>query len=165
MKKILFIATLTFLLNCKKEYKNNSGLQDNLYKVVLDYQKRNPIPSDEEIKKKTPFIDPKNERYIFELIFDKEEKDSLIHITLEPRGVKQVYNPYGVYSDINLKPTYIIDESKIGKSFIKEYKRKDLDKFTFKDFVINDAMYPEYIYKIKGKKLILIDSIRGNVRR
>lgn len=164
MKKIVFFILIFFIFSCKQENKNESGLNDNLYDVLIDYQKKNPIPSDEEIKEKTPFINPKDEKYIFELIFDKGEKDTLIHITVEPRGVKQVYNPYGVYSDINLKPTYIIDESKIGKNFIKEYKRKDLDKFTFKDFVINDAMYPEYIYKIKGKELVLIDSIRGNVR-
>lgn len=153
-----------FLFGCKKENKNESGLSDNLYNIVLDYQKKNPIPSDEEIKKSTPFINPKKANYIYEVIFDVQQKDTLIYITLE-QGVKQAYNPFGIYSDSNLKPTYIIDTNKVGKKIIKEYKKKDLENFTFKDFVINDAMHPEYIYKIKGEKLILSDSVRGNVRR
>lgn len=164
MKNILFLILINFLFSCKKESKNESGLKNNLYNVLVEYQKKNPIPSNEEIRKKAPFINPENAKYIYEVIFDVQQKDTLLHITLVS-GVKGTYNPFGVYKDVHLMPTYVIDADKIGLKFITEYKKKDLDKFTFKDFVINDAMYPEYIYKIKGQKLVLSDSVRGNIMR
>lgn len=164
MNKIILITILCFLISCKRESKNESGLSDNLYKVLIEYQKKNPIPSKEELKKTTPFINPEDAKYIYEVVFDIQQKDTLVHVTLQS-GVKEVYNPFGVYKDANLMPTYIIDIEKVGSNLITEYKKKDLSKFTFKDFVINDTMYPEYIYKINGKNLILKDSVRGNVDR
>ncbi|WP_162073052.1 hypothetical protein [Chryseobacterium fistulae] len=148
MRKILFFLSLFFLLNCK----NESGLQDNLYKIVLDYQKKNTF-------KETP----KNSMYVYEVYF---YQDSTVSVSLSPIGVNlEEKNLYGIYKDRTLKATYIIDDNRIGKNLVKKYIQRDLDKFVAKDFVINDAMYPEYIYKIKGKELVLIDSIRGNVKR
>lgn len=165
MKKIALLVGVLFLFNCQKTHKNESGLNDNLYAVLLDYQKKNPIPSDDEIKKKRIFINPKYAKYVFEVTIDKNGKDTLLSITLEPRGVKRGNSSYGIYSDKNLKPTYIIDEDKIGKNFIKEYKRKDLDTLTFKHLVIDDTMYPVYFYRATKNGLILYDSMRGNVKR
>ncbi|QBA22305.1 hypothetical protein EU348_14315 [Chryseobacterium indologenes] len=164
MNKILFLIALCFLFSCKKESKNESGLSDNLYNILIEYQKKNPIPSNEEIKKTTPFINPENAKYIYEVVFDVQQKDTLLHVTLVS-GVKEVYKPFGVYKDAILMPTYVIDVDKVGQKLIKEYKKNDLSNFTFKDLIINDAMYPEYIYKIKGQKLILSDSIRGNMMK
>ncbi len=136
------------LLNCT----NESGLQDNLYKVVFDYQKKNPFKEA-----------PENSIYVYEVYF---YQDSTLSVTLSPIGVnREEKNLYGIYKDETLKATYIIDNSRIGKNFVKKYFQKDLEKFTQKDFVINDAMYPEYIYKIKGKNLIFKDSIRGNIHK
>ncbi|KFF11347.1 hypothetical protein IW15_16525 [Chryseobacterium soli] len=165
MKKMILLIGGVFLFNCQKKHKNESGLNDNLYIVLLDYQKKNPIPSDDEIKKKRIFINPKDAKYVFEVIIDKNEKDTLLSVTLESRGVKRENSSYGIYSDKNLKPTYIIDENKIGKNFIKEYKQRNLDTFTFKDLVIDDTMYPVYFYKAARNKLILYDSMRGNVKK
>jgi len=93
-------------------------------------------------------------------------QDSTLSVSLSTIGVNlEEKKPYGIYKDEALKATYIIDDKKMGKNFVKKYIQRDLDKYIIKDFVINDAMYPEYIYEIKGEKLILSDSIRGNVRR
>jgi len=163
MNKIFFLIILCFLFSCKQKRKNESGLNDNLYNVLIEYQKNNPIPSNEEIKKTTPFINPEDAKYIYEVVFDVQQKDTLVRITLES-GVNKAYNPFGVYKDTHLMPTYIIDFDKVGKKLVTEYKRNDLNNFIFKDFIINDTMYPEYTYKVKGQKLILSDSIRGNMR-
>ncbi|WP_336688266.1 hypothetical protein [Chryseobacterium bernardetii] len=148
MKKIILSMYVLVLLNCT----NESGLQDNLYKVVFDYQKKNPFKEA-----------PENSIYVYEVYF---YQDSTLSVTLSPIGVnREEKNLYGIYKDETLKATYIIDNSRIGKNFVKKYFQKDLEKFTQKDFVINDAMYPEYIYKIKGKNLIFKDSIRGNIHK
>lgn len=151
--KITIILAFTFCLSTScEEKKNNTDLNDNLYNVLLDYQKKNPF-------KETP----ENSIYVYEVYFDQ---DSTLSVTLSPIGVnREEKNLYGIYKDETLKATYIIDDSRIGKNFVKKYFQKDLEKFTQKHFVINDAMYPEYIYKINGKSLILKDSVRGNVHR
>lgn len=132
--------------------KNNTDLNDNLYKILIDYQKKNPFKEA-----------PENSIYVYEVYF---YQDSTLSVTLSPIGVnREEKNLYGIYKDETLKATYIIDNSRIGKNFVKKYFQKDLEKFTQKDFVINDAMYPEYIYQINGKNLILKDSLRGNVHR
>lgn len=127
-------------------------MNNNLYTVLIEYQKKNPF-------KETP----ENSIYVYEVYF---YQDSTLSVTLSPIGVNlEERNLYGIYKDESLKATYIVDKSRIGKRFVKKYFQKDLKKFTQKGFVINDAMYPEYIYKIKGKNLILKDSIRGNINR
>jgi hypothetical protein len=40
MKKIALLVGVLFLFNCQKKHKNESGLNDNLYAVLLDYQKK-----------------------------------------------------------------------------------------------------------------------------
>ncbi|MCQ9635147.1 hypothetical protein MP477_09305 [Chryseobacterium sp. WG23] len=152
MKKLLFFILLFFLFSCKQEIKNISGLNDNLYNVLIEYQNKNPF-------KETP----ENSMYVYEVYF---YQDSTLSVSLSPIGVNlEEKNPYGIYKDETLKGTYIIDKNRIGKNLVKKYIQRDLDKFVLKDFVINDAMYPEYIYKIKGENLIFKDSIRGNVHR
>ncbi len=151
--KVTIISAFTFFLfiSCEKK-KNNTDLNDNLYNALIDYQKKNPF-------KETP----ENSIYVYEVYF---YQDSTLSVTLSPIGVnREEKNLYGIYKDETLKATYIIDDSRIGKNFVKKYFQKDLEKFTQKHFVINDAMYPEYIYKINGKSLILKDSVRGNVHR
>ncbi len=151
--KITIILAFTFCLftSCEKK-KNNTDLNDNLYNVLIDYQKKNPL-------KETP----ENSMDVYEVYFDQ---DSTLSVSLSPIGVNlEEKNLYGIYRDESLKATYIIDKHRIGKNFVKKYFQKDLEKFTRKDVVINDAMYPEYTYKIKGNKLILSDSIRGNVHQ
>ncbi|MEA1849453.1 hypothetical protein U9K52_11065 [Chryseobacterium sp. MHB01] len=151
--KVTIISAFAFFLftSCEKK-KNNTDLNDNLYNVLIDYQKKNPF-------KETP----ENSIYVYEVYF---YQDSTLSVTLSPIGVnREEKNLYGIYKDETLKATYIIDNNRIGKNFVKKYFQKNLEKFTQKDFVINDAMYPEYIYKINGKNLILKDSVRGNINR
>ncbi|MBK1895270.1 hypothetical protein [Chryseobacterium paridis] len=152
MKITVILAFVFFLFTSCEEKKNNMDLNDNLYNVLIDYQKKNPF-------KETP----ENSIYVYEVYF---YQDSTLSVSLSPIGINlEEKNLYGIYRDESLKATYIIDKDRIGKNFVKKYFQKDLEKFTQKDFVINDAMYPEYIYKIKGKNLVLKDSIRGNVHR
>ena len=151
--KVTIISAFAFFLftSCEKK-KNNTDLNDNLYNVLIDYQKKNPF-------KETP----ENSIYVYEVYF---YQDSTLSVTLSPIGVnREEKNLYGIYKDETLKATYIIDNNRIGKNFVKKYFQKNLEKFTQKDFVVNDAMYPEYIYKINGKNLILKDSVRGNINR
>ncbi|WP_137905822.1 hypothetical protein [Chryseobacterium sp. 2VB] len=152
MRITIILAFIFILFTSCEEKKNNTDLNDNLYNVLIDYQKKNPFKDA-----------PENSIYVYEVYF---YQDSTLSVSLSPIGVNlEEKNPYGIYKDENLKATYIIDNTRIGKNLVKKYIQRDLDKFVVKDFVINDAMYPEYIYKIKGKELVLIDSIRGNVRR
>lgn len=152
MRITIILAFIFFLFTSCEEKKNNTDLNDNLYNVLIDYQKKNPFKEA-----------PENSMYVYEVYF---YQDSTLSVSLSPIGVNlEEKNPYGIYQDETLKATYIIDNSKIGKNLIKKYFQKDLEKFTQKDFVINDAMYPEYIYKIKGKNLIFKDSIRGNIHK
>lgn len=152
MRITIILAFIFFLFTSCEEKKNNTDLNDNLYNVLIDYQKKNPFKEA-----------PENSMYVYEVYF---YQDSTLSVSLSPIGVNlEEKNPYGIYQDETLKATYIIDNSKIGKNLIKKYFQKDLDKYIQKDFVINDAMYPEYIYKIKGHKLILSDSVRGNMMK
>ncbi|ANF51182.1 hypothetical protein A0O34_11930 [Chryseobacterium glaciei] len=152
MKITIIFAFIFFLFTSCEEKKNNTDLNDNLYNVLIDYQKKNPF---KEV--------PENSMYVYEVYF---YQDSTLSVSLSPIGVNlEEKNPYGIYKDETLKATYIIDKNRIGKNLVKKYIQRDLDKFVLKDFVINDAMYPEYIYKIKGENLIFKDSIRGNVHR
>ncbi|MEC3876689.1 hypothetical protein [Chryseobacterium salviniae] len=150
MTKIITLASFLFLIiSC--EEKSKTDLNDNLYNVLIDYQKKFPL---KEI--------PEHSKYVYEVYF---YQDSTVSISLSPIGVNlEEKKPYGIYKDKNLKATYVIDDNKLGKNLIKNYIQKDLDKYIMKNFVINDAIYPEYIFKIKGKKLVFSDSIRGNIR-
>lgn len=77
-------------------------MSDNLYKILIKYQKKNPF-------KKTP----ENSIYVYEVYF---YQDSILSITLSPIGVnREKKNLYGIYKDETLKATYIIDDSRIGK--------------------------------------------------
>ncbi|MCT2408598.1 hypothetical protein NZD88_13690 [Chryseobacterium antibioticum] len=152
MKITIILAFVLFLFTSCEEKKNNTDLNDNLYNVLIDYQKKNPFKEA-----------PENSIYVYEVYF---YQDSTLSVSLSPIGVNlEEKNIYGIYKDETLKATYIIDKGRIGKNFVKKYFQKDLDKYVQKDFVINDAMYPEYIYKINGQKLILSDSVRGNMMK
>lgn len=72
--KITIISAFTFFLftSCE-EKKNNTDLNDNLYNVLIDYQKKNPL-------KETP----ENSMYVYEVYFDP---DSTLSVSLSPIGV------------------------------------------------------------------------------
>lgn len=61
MKKIIFFILIFFIFSCKQENKNESGLNDNLYTVLIEYQKKNPF-------KETP----ENSIYVYEVYFYKD---------------------------------------------------------------------------------------------
>jgi hypothetical protein len=160
--KILLLISFFVLFSCKKTQNTNIDLNDNLYKILLNYQKKNPLPSKENTNK-TSFLVSKNLKYVYEVYFFKE-KDSSLYVTLNPSGANFEEESYGIYQDELLKPTYIIDSIRIGNKFVKNYKKEGLSNYILKNAPIIDVIYPTYIYKIKGNKLILSDSIRGNIR-
>lgn len=149
--------------SCKKTEKTNEDLNDNLYKIIVNYQENNPFPTKENTNT-TSFSISKNLKYVYEVCFFKG-KDSSLYITLNPSGINLEEKTYGIYQDKFLKPTYIIDGSRIGNKFVKNYKQNNLNSYILKDAPIIDVIYPTYIYKIQGNKLILSDSIRGNMRK
>lgn len=160
MKSKVFIIAISFFLFVSCQNKE-SNISEQLYNVLIDYQTKNPLPTKENTSK-TFYLISKNLRYVYEASF---YKDGSLYITLNPSGVNVEEKSYGIYQDNILKPTYIIDDDKAGKNFIIKYVQKDLDKFTMNKAPIIDVIYPTYIYKIKGDKLVLSDSIRGNNRK
>lgn len=157
--KIFIIAISSFLYtSCQNK---ESNINQQLYNVLVDYQTKNPLPTKEN-SSKTFYLISKNLKYVYEASF---YKDGSLYITLNPIGVNIEEKSYGIYQDHTLKPTYVIDDDKVGKKFIIKYIKKDLDKFTMNKVPVIDVIYPTYIYKIKGDRLILSDSIRGNSRK
>lgn len=107
MKNTIFFILIFFLFSCQQEGKNESGLSDKLYNVLIEYQKKNPF-------KETP----ENSIYVYEVYF---YQDSTLSVTLSPIGVnREEKNLYGIYKDETLKATYIIDNSRIGKNLLKK---------------------------------------------
>lgn len=156
---ILIISSLG-LLSCNGNGSKNN-LHEQLYNVLIDYQAKNPTPTKEN-SSETFFLISKNLKYVYEATF---HKDSSLYITLNPNGVSFEEKSFGIYKDNKLQATCIIDDNKTGQKFVKEYLQKDLDKYTLSKAPMIDVIYPTYIYKIKGDKLIFSDSIRGNIRK
>lgn len=141
----LFISFL--LLSCNKEKKENF-FNDSLYRELLNYQKKNPIPNKDLYK-----------LFIYEINFYKK-KDTLLTITVSPTGIISK-NSFGIYKNKVLKPSYIIDDQNIGKRFVKIYKKDSVESYILEGNPPHiDKIYPVYKYKIQRDKLILIDSLR-----
>lgn len=85
-----------------REEKTNTDLSDNLYNVLIDYQKK-------ILLKKLLII-----RFIFmKFIFIRTALYSLstIGVNLEEK------KPYGIYKDEDLKATYVIDDKKKAEEY------------------------------------------------
>ncbi|MCP1301611.1 hypothetical protein NK356_20755 [Chryseobacterium sp. S0630] len=143
---ILFLFIL--FLSCNKEKKEDFFFNDNLYREVLNYQKKNPIPNNDLYK-----------LFIYEINFSKK-KDTLLTITVSPTGIISK-NSFGIYKNKILKPSYIIDNKNFGKRFVKTYKKEGVESYILNEIPPHiDKIYPVYKYKIKRDKLILLDSLR-----
>lgn len=145
MRKFIYCYIIIFLFfSCKKK---DEGLNEELYHTILKYQKENDFS-----KSKDSTSHFKN--YVYEVHFEYK-KDTTISISIEPEGyIGQLKNAYGIYSDNNLKPTIIVDENKIGKKFVNEYRKKNLESFHNPTPVISDIFIPIYVYKIKKGKIL-----------
>jgi len=120
-----------------------------LYREILKYQENNPIPNTNL-----------NLLSIYKVSFSFE-KDTLLTISLSPTGITDKNNSYGIYKDKILQRTYVMDSQKVSKNFIKMYKKDSVEYYILKGTPPHtDNMYPVYMYKVRGDKLILLDSIK-----
>lgn len=179
MKQLILLIIFIICISCKKSdtvyHTNiNETLSPELYNKILEFQHKIKITknSNEEINN-VKNINSTN-IYIYEIKFCIEGKDTIVGFALYSDGIHSYYNEeiqknekiYGIYEDDILKPTYINDPHKIGNIFIREYVEKPntLSKFYKKyDYSHNDETYDIYLYKIKGKKLMFYDILKGNV--
>ena len=143
----MYFIFLFLLINCKKENKN-SFFSKNLEREILRYQKDHAIPQKSLYK-----------LFIYEIFFSRKN-DTILTITVSPTGIRS-NNGYGIYKNEILKPLYIIDNEKLGKKFIKLYKKTDMEDYNLRGLPPHiDIIYPVYKYKVKGDKLILFDSLK-----
>lgn len=147
MRKIIYVILAFLFFSCKNR---DEGLSEELYNMILNYQKEVNFSS--QVKESDPFL----QKYIYRVHFTCR-KDTMITIGIENQGHTGSLNHiYGIYSDKNLYPTIIEDSSKIGKRFINEYRKKDLESFHNEHPAIVDIYTPVYFFKIKNKKIIFL---------
>jgi len=148
--RIVILISCISLLSCNSCNKENEEdfFNDNLYRELLNYQRKNPIPNKDLYK-----------LFIYEVNFSKK-KDTLLSITISPTGVISK-NSYGIYKNKILKPSYINDNKNFGKRFVKTYKKEGVESYILNEIPPHiDKIYPVYKYKIQRDKLILLDSLR-----
>ncbi|MGL4629888.1 MAG: hypothetical protein ACRCVT_01685 [Leadbetterella sp.] len=169
MKTILLPILILFILSCGR--KNETGLREDLYQALLDYQKNNPIPpippKPDQKSKIPPRHHPDYEKYIYEVLFLKDKSDTLVQISLAVKAFYQYKHNdpfmYGVYMDKQLKRTYILDKENLSKEIVKKYLKNGLKNFDYVVDYINDTMYIKYVYSIKNGKLRFKEKLRGNI--
>lgn len=150
MNRIFYLMLLMFI-SCS-DNANENNFKGELYRVILDYQKSNPIPTKEQIEKTTPLINSEKSKYIYDVVFYKENNDTLISIKLL-FGLLDEKNKFGVFSYKKLERTVITDECNCSKGFVMNYKKVNINKYLIKDAPIIDIRTDRYIYKIDGKKI------------
>ena len=161
MNKLLISILILVLMGCKKD---NAYLSSDLYNIIINYQNKVPIPSEKEIRERTPLLEPNKAKYIYQVTFDIKEKDTVISIQLE-NGILTKNNRYGEYYNSTLKPVIIVDEKKIGKKFVKKYVRENIENYVLKSPPTLGENYPLFRYTVNNNELELRDSIRGNTVR
>ena len=146
MKRLIYLIILVcFFFSCKKK---DNGLTEDLYNVILKYQKENDFSKSKNF---TSF----SKNYVYRVNIDTTKKDTIIFITTDPIGyIGSLKKVYGIYSDDNLHPTIIEDENKIGKKFVLEYRKKNLDFFKVTNPPNFTIPVPIYLYNVKNGKLI-----------
>jgi hypothetical protein len=160
IKELFLTLLLILLLACKdnkssdnKMIRENKSLDNELKKVIIDYQKTYPIPI-------------KNERlikniYIYLVNFIKSEKDTVIKITRTSSGLDSIISSKSgdgsIYEDKELKPTLISDNDKLGSKFILKRNIKIDKKYYNNSGIFNEGFTPIHTYKINSKNIKLID--------
>ncbi|MEO6729799.1 MAG: hypothetical protein ABIN01_01185 [Ferruginibacter sp.] len=170
--KLLFLCV--WLLSCDQKTKENNHdcenltvITDELYNVVLNYQKSNPIPKKEIDSLNLP-VAGSLFKYIYEVEFT-DQKETLVTICLRPNGVRSnLENPndklHGVFAGSCLKPTYFRGNKNLMNNFIKANPvDNNLPKFQYESNDRVDIFYVCYIYILVGNKLILKEKTKGNI--
>lgn len=155
MKIYTFILLTLLIVSCSDKSKK-IGLEKSLYKIIVDYQEKYPIPRGiKEYKKDAIHI------YLLDCL--KENNDTLITIGRFPAGISKFDDFFGVYNNDELEPTFIFDKNNLcNKLIIKKIKNINNKNFYRDDKITYPESYPPvYKYKFKKNKLLLIkiDSI------
>jgi len=142
------------------ELKNYSGLKDELYSKILNYQKEYPIPVLNERD---------SERFlpIYLVYFHSEKSDTFVRIIRSSGGVSfpKEFRLFGIYNDSNLYPTVIWDtENLLSARFLDTIKTDTLSLLKFlpaEDKDYEEAFPPIFTYKVLDNSLILfkIDTV------
>lgn len=146
---LIFLMSSLFFISCKQ---NEENFNENLKTIILDYQKKYPIPN---IKKKDP---SDNSIYLYGIIFFKKENDTLIELRRTSSGIDSSFNGYGIYKDKELWQTVIIDNDSLSKDLIyNRLKNDSLSRYFRNDKEdYSEGFPPIYTYSITNKKIKLI---------
>ncbi|MFD1603062.1 hypothetical protein ACFSJW_06820 [Flavobacterium artemisiae] len=141
MHKITFILTFFLLFSCNKK----EALDNDLKKIIIDYQKRYPIPNGDNYK---------SNRFVYTLFFQVKNKDTIFLLSRSANGLIPEFNGYGVFQDKVLKPTFIYDNKAFSKNFVFERSKNDAANGFYLDLkVLHEACPPIYTYSIKNKNI------------
>jgi hypothetical protein len=150
LKKLVYIILISLsFFGCSK----NDELSPNLRVVLLNYQKKFPFPTDNKSKSKCIFV--------YSAYFWKKNQDTLLVLTRSSSGILPNLKGFGIYRDDNLKPTFILDENKLGDRFILKKINQEKEEFYWLEKSFKEGFPPLYTYSIKNKelKLIAIDTV------
>lgn len=147
--KGFYLFILLILISCKKD-----ELSVDFKKVIMEYQSNVPLPS---IKSKD------TDKYLYVVKFEKKGNDTLFNLIRCPR-ISKYDTVSGIYQDENLKPLAIIDKDKLGENSCYLKKNEKVNDFVINNFSHKEDFPPLYRYRIKEKKIILIqiDTISDN---
>jgi len=149
MRKAVLFLLIIFSFSCSKEER----LKNNLKQVLISYQEKFPIPDTTK--------DNGKRKYVYIASFTTQKNDTILFITRSSSGIIENINGYGIYEDEFLKPSFIVDEKKLGDIFILEKINNNLSRYYWKDESFPERYPPIYKYKIEGKKLsfVTVDTI------
>lgn len=152
-RKALYSLLLLVSISCQK----NDELSIDFRAVITEYQNQVPLPS---IKNKD------SEKYLYVVNFEKKGNDTLFNLIRCP-GISKFDSISGIYQDKTLKPLAIIDNDKLGKNSYYQIRKKDVNDFVVNEFSSREDFPPLYRYRIKNKKIVLIqiDTISDNWKK
>jgi hypothetical protein len=154
----IYILLALCLFGCQSKV-DEIGLDKELVRVVTEYQEKYPFPK-QATKNKTKPI------YIYYVYFWKQDKDTIIVLRRSSAGILKSTKGFGVYQSKKLKPTFIIDDEKLGINLIsKRMISKSNNKFYWDEKKSFSESFPptnKYLLKNKSIKLISIDTVWQN---
>jgi hypothetical protein len=136
---------------------NNQPLSSELKSIIIDYQKKYPIP----------FRGERHDLYIYLVSFYKKASDTIVTVKRPADGLSSVGWDVvlGVYQDSLLLPTFIRDDSALySKGLINKHILDSASRELFSPHIERDyseGFPPVYQYRKKNGRLILdkIDTV------
>lgn len=145
-KRALILVFLTLFLSCNKE----NILDNNLKKIIIEYQRKYPIPD-------SNMVGYKSKMYIYVVSFQVVKKDTVLRLTRSSNGLLPDLKGYGIFQDEVLKPTFIYDANEFSRKFVFDrIKNNSVDKYYINPKVISEGQPPIYTYSVKNKNINLV---------